>query len=95
MSELNSNVFDNLTMFNKRAFYNAVQANRKLTTEKLTRIDDMLIWSVSVINMIKQFNIDIGFNKVSSSPLDTINSYLTKPYVYLFEQGLNFKKTFK
>lgn len=95
MSELNSTVFDNLTMFNKRAFYNAVQANQKLTKEKLTRVDEILVWSVSLANMIKKFNIDVGFEKSLTSHFDTFNSYLTKPYLHLFEQGLSFKKLFK
>ena len=95
MSELNSTVFDNLTMFNKKAFYNAIQANRKLTNEKLTRIDEILVWIVSIINMIKQFNIDIDHKKSLSSPFDTFNSYLTKPYINLLEKGLSFKKGFK
>lgn len=83
---------ENISLLNIRSFFNAILANRKLNINKLTRIDELFVWMVSVIKMMNKYNIKFNEEKVPESFKDRINSHLAAPYIFIMENGIKLFK---
>jgi len=95
ISLLEENDLDYLCMFNKKSLMNAFHMNRKMGIDKRTRIDDIFLWIVSVLKMVKKYNLTHSVNILQNNYNDMFNSYLTKPNIFLFENALKIRKSIK
>jgi len=92
MDELGSKYLDIWSIFNRKSFNRVVQANRQLSLNRLTRMDDILVWAVSLMNMVKRYDVHIDTPVKGIVPFDGINTVLAKPYLHIYEGGLDLKR---
>jgi len=91
-ANLNSYNIDKLYFLNKKSLEKAILANRKIITNRVTRVDQVFTWLVSVIKMMQKFDIQTNETNFKQSVRDEIQSHFVTPYVMLLEKIIDFKK---
>ena len=95
IGEIDIDTLDRIGIFNNRALMNALFTNRKIDTEKLTRIDGLFVWLSSVIRMMRKRGISGTDLSISNDLLDGLKARLSGAYIYLVENCINLGKNLR
>jgi len=83
---------DSLNIFNMTSISNLIEYNKKYGTDDINRVDELLVWLVSLSEMVEMYNIKTNSNKEETA-MDKFNSAVVSK-VYLFAY-FNARKYFR
>jgi len=95
LDTLEQSHLDNMEIFNKKALLNAIHFNRKIKTDKVTRIDEIFVWLIAVLKMIEKYNLKILVDPIPYTIVDSINSAFVKPYLIFVDKGIRIGKALR